>query len=133
MVHAPNTISRMIEIMELDRIDIELLRLLRNNARMPNKDLAEKVGVAPSTALERIRRMREAKIIEGYHAELSPTGIGIVLRSAPVAAALSGSAGVTSRTNGAFVTHFFTTVPRSAAVAAWPSASCCFQASGLPP
>ena len=67
--------------MELDRIDIELLRLLRNNARMPNKDLAEKVGVAPSTALERIRRMREAKIIEGYHAELSPTGIGIGLQA----------------------------------------------------
>lgn len=67
--------------MELDRIDIELLRLLRNNARMPNKDLADKVGVAPSTALERIRRLREAHVIEGYHAELNPAGIGIGLQA----------------------------------------------------
>ena len=59
--------------MLLDRIDFDLLRLLRKNARMPNKDLAEKVGVAPSTALERIRRMRESKAeAEGPASACSP-------------------------------------------------------------
>lgn len=67
--------------MELDRIDIALLRLLRNNARMANKDLADKVGVAPSTALERIRRLRETRIIEGFHAELNAAGVGIGLQA----------------------------------------------------
>lgn len=67
--------------MLLDRIDFDLLRLLRKNARMPNKDLAEKVGVAPSTALERIRRMRESKALLGFHAEIAPEAIGIGLQA----------------------------------------------------
>jgi DNA-binding Lrp family transcriptional regulator len=67
--------------MNLDRIDLALLRLLRKNARLPNKDLAEKVGVAPSTALERIRRLRETRAILGYHAEIAPAAIGIGLQA----------------------------------------------------
>ena len=67
--------------MLLDRIDFDLLRLLRKNARMPNKDLAEKVGVAPSTALERIRRMRESKALLGFHAEVAPEAVGIGLQA----------------------------------------------------
>ena len=43
--------------------------------------MAEKAGVAPSTALERIRRLREARVIEGYHAELNPAGVGIGLQA----------------------------------------------------
>ena len=65
----------------LDRIDYALLRLLRKNARLPNKDLAEKVGIAPSTALERVRRMREAKILLGYHAEIAPEAMGVGLQA----------------------------------------------------
>ena len=65
----------------LDRIDYALLRLLRKNARLPNKDLAEKVGIAPSTALERVRRMREEGILLGYHAEIAPQAIGVGLQA----------------------------------------------------
>jgi DNA-binding Lrp family transcriptional regulator len=67
--------------MAMDRIDFDLMRLLRKNARMPNKDLAERVGVAPSTALERIRRMRESKALLGFHAEIAPEAIGIGLQA----------------------------------------------------
>lgn len=67
--------------MRLDRIDFDLLRLLRKNARLPNKTLAERVGVAPSTALERIRRLRESGAIEGFHAEISPQALGIGLQA----------------------------------------------------
>jgi DNA-binding Lrp family transcriptional regulator len=66
---------------DLDRIDFALLRLLRKNARMPNKALAERVGIAPSTALERVRRLREARAIEGYHAEIAPAAVGIGLQA----------------------------------------------------
>ncbi|MFC7300449.1 Lrp/AsnC family transcriptional regulator [Cognatiluteimonas weifangensis] len=65
----------------LDRIDYALLRLLRKNARLPNKDLAAKTGIAPSTALERVRRMREARVLLGYHAEIAPAAIGIGLQA----------------------------------------------------
>lgn len=64
----------------LDRIDIELLRLLRKNARLPNKTLAEKTGIAQSTALERVRRLRESGVLQGYHAEVLPAAIGIGLQ-----------------------------------------------------
>ncbi|HEX7341535.1 MAG TPA: Lrp/AsnC family transcriptional regulator [Rhodanobacteraceae bacterium] len=67
--------------MQLDRIDFALLRLLRKNARLPNKTLAERVGVAPSTALERVRRLREAGAITGFHAEIQPAAVGIGLQA----------------------------------------------------
>jgi DNA-binding Lrp family transcriptional regulator len=67
--------------MYLDRIDFALLDLLRKNARMPNKDLAQKCGIAPSTALERIRRLREQRAILGYHAEIAPQAVGIGLQA----------------------------------------------------
>lgn len=77
----PNIISFKVKTMALDKTDFDLLRLLRNNARLANKDLAEKVGVAPSTALERIRRMRESRVIQGYHAEIEPAAVGIGLQA----------------------------------------------------
>lgn len=67
--------------MHLDRIDFEILRELRKNARLPNKNLAERVGVAPSTALERVRRLREGGAITGYHAEIAPAAVGIGLQA----------------------------------------------------
>ena len=71
----------MLDLMELDRIDFELLRLLRKNARLANKDLAEHAGIAPSTALERVRRLREANVLQGFHAEVAPEAIGIGLQA----------------------------------------------------
>ena len=67
--------------MNLDRTDIALLGLLRKNARLPNKTLAEKAGIAPSTALERIRRLREAGVIEGYHAEFDAVRLGFGIQA----------------------------------------------------
>ena len=67
--------------MALDRIDIGILRALRKNARLPNKTLAEHVGVAPSTTLERVRRLRESGVIQGYHAEIRPIAVGIGLQA----------------------------------------------------
>jgi hypothetical protein len=49
--------------MALDRIDFDILRVLRINARLPNKYIAEKVGVAPSTALERIRASMKTRFV----------------------------------------------------------------------
>ncbi len=82
--------------MELDRIDVELIRLLRKNARLPNKELAARVGVAPSTALERVRRLREARVLLGFHAEVAPEAVGIGLQ-AMVAVWSGGEVGQAAR------------------------------------
>ncbi|MBS0214568.1 MAG: Lrp/AsnC family transcriptional regulator [Proteobacteria bacterium] len=65
----------------LDRIDLNLLRLLRKNARLPNKELADLSGIAPSTALERIRRLQQNGTLLGYHAEVAPAAVGIGLQA----------------------------------------------------
>jgi len=61
---------------ELDSVDRALLRELQNDARQTNKALAEKVGVAPSTCLERIRELRARGVITGFRAEVDPAAIG---------------------------------------------------------
>ena len=65
----------------LDRIDRVLLALLQNNARVSNKELAAAAGVAPSTALERVRRLEREGVIAGYHAELDRQAAGAALEA----------------------------------------------------
>ena len=60
----------------LDRIDRTLLAALQNNARTSNKELAELVGLAPSTCLERLRRLRERGVLKGFHAWVDLAQLG---------------------------------------------------------
>jgi DNA-binding Lrp family transcriptional regulator len=61
---------------ELDSVDCALLAELQNDARQTNKALAEKVGVAPSTCLERVRELCARGVITGFRAEVDPAAIG---------------------------------------------------------
>lgn len=65
----------------LDRIDFEILAHLQKNARLSNKELAAKVGVAQSTCLERVRRLIEEKVLLGFHAEVDPRAMGIGIQA----------------------------------------------------
>jgi DNA-binding Lrp family transcriptional regulator len=65
----------------LDRIDYEILGLLRNNARISNKEIAEKIGLAASTCLVRIRSLRQRGVITGFHAEIDPASFGLGLQA----------------------------------------------------
>jgi DNA-binding Lrp family transcriptional regulator len=60
----------------LDRIDGEILEILQNQARMPNKEMAQRVGVAPSTCLERVRRLMDEGVLLGFRGEVSPQALG---------------------------------------------------------
>jgi DNA-binding Lrp family transcriptional regulator len=61
---------------ELDSVDDALLRELQKDARQTNKALAEKVGVAPSTCLERVRELRARGVVTGFRADIDPAAIG---------------------------------------------------------
>lgn len=65
----------------LDSMDIQIIRLLRKNARISNKELADKIGLAQSSCLERVRRLRLARVLTGYHADVDPDAIGIGLQA----------------------------------------------------
>lgn len=60
----------------LDETDRAILRVLGTDARISNKELAERVGVAQSTCLARVRALQERRIIRGYHADIDPRAIG---------------------------------------------------------
>ena len=55
-----------------DEIDIRILEILQEKARIPNAEVARQVGMAPSAVLERIRKLEERGIIEGYEVRLNP-------------------------------------------------------------
>jgi DNA-binding Lrp family transcriptional regulator len=61
---------------DLDEVDRRLLRELVADARIPNNALAERVGIAPSTCLGRVRALRERGVIRGYHADVDPAALG---------------------------------------------------------
>lgn len=60
----------------LDRTDRAIVEALQNNARLPNKQLAELVGLAPSTCLERVRALRARGVVRGFHAEVDRGSLG---------------------------------------------------------
>lgn len=60
----------------LDNIDRQILGLLQDNARLSNAGVARAVGLTPPATLERTRRLEDAGVIRGYHAELAPEPLG---------------------------------------------------------
>ena len=66
---------------ELDELDLAIVKYLQRNARLPNKKLAERVGLAPSTCLERVRRLLECGVLTGFRAEVDPRAMGIGLQA----------------------------------------------------
>ncbi len=81
MPDSPKTIRLSAESSELDRIDFALIGLLQKNARLSNKELAAQVGLAPSSCLERVRRLIADRAITGFHAEVNPATLGVTLQA----------------------------------------------------
>lgn len=61
----------------LAEVDLAILRELSSDARISNKDLADRVGLAPSTCSGRVSALRARGIIRGIHAEISLEAIGL--------------------------------------------------------
>ena len=65
----------------LDDIDRAILHILAVDARTPNNALAAQVGVAASTCLGRVRALRAAGVIKGFHADVDPAALGRPLQA----------------------------------------------------
>ena len=63
--------------MQLDAIDLKILRELQQNAEIANSDLAERVGLSPSPCLRRVRILREAGIIKRSVVLLDPEAVDL--------------------------------------------------------
>lgn len=61
----------------LDEINSALLRELEADPRLPMAELARRVGVSTPTATDRVRRLKEAGVIQGYVMRLDPASLGL--------------------------------------------------------
>jgi Lrp/AsnC family transcriptional regulator, leucine-responsive regulatory protein len=62
--------------MNIDKIDREILRLLQADGRLPNAELAQRVGLSASACFRRLQRLEQDRVISGYHATLDGDAIG---------------------------------------------------------
>ena len=61
---------------KLDDIDSRILTLLYKNADITNKELASKIGIAPSTCLERVKRMKNNGVIKNAFIDINLKTLG---------------------------------------------------------
>jgi Lrp/AsnC family leucine-responsive transcriptional regulator len=60
----------------VDEVDVEILKLLRADARLSWRDLGAQVGLSANAAAERVRRLRRAGVITGFTADIDPAAGG---------------------------------------------------------
>src|SRR5579859_7422560 len=65
----------------VDATDRAILELLAADARITNQRLADRVGIAPSTALGRLRSLRKRGVIRGFHTEVDLAALGRPLQA----------------------------------------------------
>ena len=62
--------------MKLDEIDLKILRALKEDGRLSNQDLAERISLSPSACHRRVKELENSGIIKGYRAILDEKKLG---------------------------------------------------------
>jgi len=65
----------------LDKVDWHILKLLQENARLSYAEIGRHVGLTAPAVTERIRRLEEDGIIEGFHARLNLAKVGLTIQA----------------------------------------------------
>ena len=63
--------------MNLDKFDIAILGALQKDARISLQELGRQIGLTSTPCWNRVRRMEEAGVIEGYSVRVNPEQIGL--------------------------------------------------------
>lgn len=69
------------ETTDLDETDERIVWELTRDGRLSNKDLAERIGVAPSTCLARVRALRESGVLRSFHASPEWDALGLPIQA----------------------------------------------------
>lgn len=59
-----------------DAVDLAILEQLQADSKITNATLAERAGISPPGALERVRKLEAAGVIRGYAARVDPAAVG---------------------------------------------------------
>lgn len=65
----------------LDDTDRKILKILQESGRISNIDLSREIGLSPAPTLERVRKLEKQRIIEGYHADVNLSKMGITIKA----------------------------------------------------
>jgi len=65
----------------LDGVDHAILEALTDDARIPNNRLADRLGIAPSTCLARVRALVKNGVLRGFHADVDLAALGHPLQA----------------------------------------------------
>lgn len=65
----------------VDETDLQILSMLRENARVSLKNIAEKTFLSSTAVSARIEKLEENGYIKGYHAHLSPQAFGLNIKA----------------------------------------------------
>lgn len=60
---------------KLDEIDLKIVKLMQENARINNAELARILGMAPSAVLERVKKLEQKEVLISYHAKVNPSAV----------------------------------------------------------
>ncbi|MCW8907844.1 MAG: Lrp/AsnC family transcriptional regulator [Sedimenticola sp.] len=72
--------------MRLDRYDIKILQILHNQGRITKSGLAEAINLSVSPCWERVKRLEESGVIQGYTARINPD---LLFKRSPVLVEMS--------------------------------------------
>lgn len=61
---------------DLDPVDVWLLRLLTDDARLSSRRLGREIGMSPGAVSERLARLERDGVIRGYRADVDPRALG---------------------------------------------------------
>jgi len=59
----------------MDQIDQQIVRILQDDARIPWSELGRQIGLSAPAVIERVRKMEDAGIIEGFRAVINPEAL----------------------------------------------------------
>src|SRR5690606_28947075 len=66
---------------ELDKIDLQILKILQQNGRITNLQLSNEIGLSPAPTLERVRKIEQAGYIKSYHALVDEELVGLGIKT----------------------------------------------------
>jgi Lrp/AsnC family transcriptional regulator, leucine-responsive regulatory protein len=67
------------ETMDIDRLDRRILSILQTDGRIATVELADRVGLSPTSTGERLKRLQKDGYINGFGARLAADRIGLGL------------------------------------------------------
>ncbi|WP_224490011.1 Lrp/AsnC family transcriptional regulator [Robertkochia flava] len=67
--------------MKVDKLNWEILTMLQQNARLSNAEIGRKVGLSSPAVAERIKKMEDLGVINGYRTDVSYTAAGYQLKA----------------------------------------------------